>query len=233
MNLLIALALLVQDRSAEAAFKKIEQKIEAAQSISLRFTMESTGIEGKRTGASEVSGPLMIKNPRKLRLEYTGTLFDGTRNRDRSARFVTDGENVLAEIAGEKLPLATTIKSGFKPLISKCGVKIGWGVLLIHKSDPTGKSHPVDLDLAGRFTLVDFKRGEDDGPSKTLAYTLRRNVGAEQVDVAMKIWYDPKTFLLTKRVLEEPNRVRTTETYSDLKLNPAIGDDTFEVSDAK
>lgn len=233
MHLLIALALLVQERSAEATFKKIEQKIEAAKTISLRFTMETTGNEGKPTGASEVSGPLMIKNPRKLRLEYTGRLYDGMRNHEKSARFVTDGEKVFAEVAGEKRPMDTNIKSGFKPLLSRCGVKIGWGILLIQKSDPAGKLHTVDLDLANRFTLIDFKHGEDDGPSKTLAYTLRRNVGAEQVDVAMKIWYDSKTLLLTKRELMEPNRARTTETYTDLKLNAEIGDDTFEVRDAK
>ena len=233
MTLLLALALLVQQKSAEETFKSIERKIEAARTISLRFKVETLASEGKLAGSSEMSGPLMIKDPRKLNLEYKGSIYDGNQSLERTARFVTDGERVLAEIAGERRPLATSIKSGFKPLISRCGVKIGWGVLIISRSDPTGKPKPVDLDLAGRFTVLDFRHGEDDGAYKTLTYTLRRNVGAEQVNVSMRISYDPKTLLLAKRSFVEPNKSRTSETYTDLKLNADIGDESFAVPETK
>ena len=233
MNLLLAIILLAPAQSAEETFKKIEGKINSARTISLRFNVEATSNEGKRVGSSDMAGPLMIKEPRKLRLEYTGSLNDGARGLERTAKFVTDGEKVLAEVAGERRPLATTFKSGFKPILSRSGVKIGWGVLIIQRKDPTGKPKPVELDLATRFTVLDYRHGEDDGTSKSLTYTLRRSVGAETVDVAVRITYDPKTYLLTKRVLAEPNGVRTTETYTDMKLNADLADTTFEVPDGK
>ncbi len=232
MTLLLALALLAQER-AEETFKKIEAKIEAARTISLRFKIETFATEGRLAGSSEVSGPLWIKNPRKARFEFTGVLFDGVKNHEQKARFVTDGENVLAEVAGERRALPKNIKSGFKPLLARCGVRIGWAIILVEKTDANDKPMAIDLDLAGRFTLVRFRHGEDDGASKTLTYTLRRQVQGKDVDVPMKIWYDPKTLHVTKRSFVEPDMTRTTETYSDIKLGADIGDDKFEVTDSK
>lgn len=58
MNLLMAVVLLLQDKTAEETFKKIEEMIEKAKSVSVQYKVE--GINGERIKGEKAQIPLTM-----------------------------------------------------------------------------------------------------------------------------------------------------------------------------
>ena len=96
-----------------------------------------------------------------------------------------------------------------------------------HHPDPTAeKGEP--------WVVVDVKALEPTDGKNGLSYTfLLGDTGAVG---RAQVWYDPKTFVMSKRIVKVDSRMgkqTVTETFEELTVNPAIPDTEFRVSEKK
>jgi len=82
--------------------------------------------------------------------------------------------------------------------------------------------------------VVDVKALEPTDGKNGLSYTfLLGDTGAVG---RAQVWYDPKTFVMSKRIVKVDSRMgkqTVTETFEELTVNPAIPDTEFRVSEKK
>jgi len=72
MNILIVLALLVQDKAAETTFQKIEETLNAAKTLKVSYQVESHIVNAKASvdQTSSYSGSLLLKEGNKALFTY-------------------------------------------------------------------------------------------------------------------------------------------------------------------
>jgi hypothetical protein len=224
MSLVAALLLLAQDRAAEEAFKKIEERIERAPALSVKI--EGTLTPPGEKGALGFSGSLLLKGPSKVL--FTIALKQGDQKRE--AAFLTDGVTVRRRMTGqEEERFETPIKNArarFGAVLSRSG--LGLGSLL-------GRLPAGDAETPSTIELADLKTGEDDKDSKTLSFTFKVP-GLETAAAAGKLWYDPKTHRIIKRTVRlvtTEGETRSTESYSDWSFDADIPDEKFVLPEKK
>jgi outer membrane lipoprotein-sorting protein len=227
MNLLLAAAVLLQDKTAEETLKKIETQIEKARTVSLKCNFEISQTLPK---TSLLSGSAMVILKRSDRLLLT------TRNPDdpekQIARLICNGERLRCfspELADSHLHYPANCEKIFRFGISHLGIHLAWD--LFGNTVPVGTRAPgIDPKLACQIS--DLKNGADEGSAKTLTYLIKvgDDVGWGINTCNIKLSYDPKTYRPLKRIATATgeNRERTiTENYSDVILDAEIPDEKF------
>lgn len=238
MNLLLAAVLLMQDKTAEETFRKIEETIEQATSLKVRitYTMElPTKFPGSPAQQMSTKAEILIADRNRVRVVVDpNPMFKGGRT-DLSVR--SDGKLLRVVDPGEdasegKAPQTTT--SGFKTLLGRAGY-FGSQDLVPKGLMAAGE----DPDLA-RFLRKDLKKelalsgleAARDTDGDFLKYTVHGQI-------PMRLWYTPKTHLPARRIWELPFPVpgnlviRCTEVYDEFTLNADIPDEKFKLPEEK
>jgi hypothetical protein len=87
MNIFFATALLLQGQTAEETFKKIEESIDKAKTVSVKFKFVSDTRKGGVEEKAEASGTMLLKDARKVNVAMK-TLQNG---QEMDVSIVSDG----------------------------------------------------------------------------------------------------------------------------------------------
>jgi outer membrane lipoprotein-sorting protein len=226
-----------QDKEAEKLFRDMEKKITSAKAIEIDFTYQ---LEGKTT-----KGTLLLTNDNKARLQVSGHFYFGVKG---NARFelVSDGRRLKTK--GARLLISTigrpyvepggqtegkTPKS-FHALLAVTLSRGGIGATILGLPYLVGADDDIDPDKEdSRMTVHDFeavgaeKVGER--PAKVVRYRFGKG-GNDDPKVA--VWIDAESGLPLKRVFlggPEGEKIRISESYSEIKLNPKVDAKAFEL----
>ena len=209
IQLIAALALLQQE-SAEETFKRLEQSVQKAKSLTLKYRLDLT--QGGQTATA--TGVLFLKEGNKLKVTIVGakgnpwTVSDGTKMKVDDRQAVLDG----AEWDTPK-DLNAKMTTAF--------VRRG----LLDLPDFPGRLRRYDIDPKEKIKVSDFKFGDKDGDLQTLTYVVQEGNG--QAD--LKLWFDPKSLALKKRTLSVARmNAIVTETYEEFTVNGEIPDEIFK-----
>jgi outer membrane lipoprotein-sorting protein len=213
MIVLVALALLLQEKTAEETFRKIEEQIESAGSVSVRYKVEGMA-DGEK---SQMSLTLLLKEGNKVRLTIQGD----RRGKEISGELICDGERVGMPGGKEK------------PEKAPPGFKNSNATILVRSGSLSALQYITlwGRDLGKEKTTLqvsDFKADSDDGNAKTIRYRLR--VGKSELET--KLWYDPKTHAILKRRFSgkaDGAECSVMETYDEFLLNTEIPEERFKL----
>ena len=224
--------------TAEETFKKIEEAIEHANTISVRMIYQrGDSVLGKvdeEEQNQKIGCTMLLKEGNKINISaqrswiFTGptdlsVISDGTR------MHVTDALGITK--SGES-PKGLT--AGFRTILSRVGYfgsqhHIPRGPTLAKDAEPDLKKF-LEEDLKQVFMASSFKAGGEKN-QPWIKYVLRvRDEDAAQVT----LWYDPKIFKPLKRHVSfsEPDlnfTITHTETYEEFTLNADIPDEKFKL----
>jgi outer membrane lipoprotein-sorting protein len=224
MYLIAALALLLQDKTAEETFKKIEESIEKAKTLSITFSVGgmATAKEGQN-GLFQASGVMLLKEGGRFNCVVKRRLEE----RELENSIVCDGTKVSHkrdQSAAEVIEVPKVYRGAASTLVARVGTMMG-GLF-------QGTGGP-DEDVKKTLALKDLRVGEDDGGAKTLLYTV--SLGPATLDC--RLWYEPKTLKLLKRTMKirkgESVEGSLTESYVEYIVNADIPDEKFKLQAGK
>ena len=242
MTLLVAFALCLQDKTAEEIFKKIQEQIEKAVTISVKFKFRMDG--GIEKEPPLASGTILLKNTNKVNLSVQ-------HGSDKSSVIISDGQKVKDRSNGgdwRENDAPKTLKGDLSAVLAGSG--IGFAVMFSNGRDQSGDNAE---SLKNVFKVSDFGTDADEKNAKTLTYKLKlTDKPSGSLQYLGKLWYDPKTYRLLKRTViikgEEgtlkfkvkdgegiPNfegeelTLSYTETYEEFTLNADISDEKFKL----
>lgn len=218
----------IRAQVSEETFKKIEESIEKAKTVSIRIKYDWYRKNHEEAKRFRGSGTLLFKEGNKISLTLNGldrdekeienvAICDGSTLAFRGQLWQWGpGEGKLGGEKGVKDIFATVFARGGAAFAMDC-----WRLL------PHGREK---LANAAEFSAI----GEDKG-GMTLSYKLTSSLEAG-VTIDVKLWYDPKDFKLLKRTLEikgEKTVGSFTETYDEFVLNTDIPDEKFAIPEEK
>jgi hypothetical protein len=190
MNLLLALALLL-DETPQETFNKIEGAIEGAKSVRVMFTLMPAG------SAEELSrGTFTMEEEAKLRLAADLRMKDGGRivfwsqYENQKIRAALGPAQVEARIDGK------SARANFNVYLSRLGILTG-GIVDYEMWSRGGGKTTLDLKQLFGVTKV-VASGNGAGGTKILTYEFNSAIKPMPF-VWAKIWYDPRTYKLTRR----------------------------------
>jgi outer membrane lipoprotein-sorting protein len=224
MTLILAAALLLQDKTAEDAFKKIDEAVVKAKTVRLEFKTEMTQVTGGADLVLTSEGTLLFKGDDKVC--YSTRMKDPRGEEEMT--LASDGLQLRVR-TGKKLrsPRESTkeFASDFKAQFVRGGAYLAYGSSLRPKSK-TEESRK-------QFEPQNLRQGEDDQEAKTLLYQLK--LSNQEIDVTLR--YDPKTFLpLGRSGAVRKNGVEAgtlRETYKEFALDADLPDEKFVLEEKK
>jgi outer membrane lipoprotein-sorting protein len=224
-----------QDNVAEKLFRAMEKKIRSAKALEVVFTYQ---LEGKTT-----KGSLLLTNENKARLRVRGPFSFGIK-RDASFELISDGKKL--KLKGVRLVAAPNGQAGFKRGGQMEGEipkafhawraaavsRVGMGPMVLGLPYTLGAETAPDAEEV-RMKVYDFKAGATEKVGKRQARVVHYRCGkGGNDDPEVTVWIDTETGLPLKRVYlahPESERIRITESYSQIKLNPRIDGKAFEL----
>jgi outer membrane lipoprotein-sorting protein len=235
MNLLFAATLLMQDKSADEIFKKLEDSLLGAKSVHVEFKLTVVN-NGKSilTG----SGSLFLKEGNKLNYTIL-SLEEGIH--DKEYHFVSNGSKIkgsyyrIARGKIQELEQETPddLLSNFTAGVCKAGV----GGLLADDAATAFLGvlgpNPQTVPLRWKETLhvSGLSKGEDEKDGlKVIRYGLRLSANTSAPVAEMKVWIDPKSSLPVRRIFKIGEDI-VTETYETFTLNGDTTDEKFKIPD--
>jgi outer membrane lipoprotein-sorting protein len=235
MNLLLAVALLLQDKTAEETFKKLEETIEKAKTVTIKFKWERKPTK-KQPTPSAASGSIFWKEGNKASVSVK--FYEGQDPQLRQEwSLVSDGTQMKASGVLEMAAKSATPKdlvSGLAKILVRGGIYHFDSIMLLACSGNKGKEKLSMEDCVGAVQVMRLKAGEDDKAAKTLGYSL---VSIDP-DHEIRLWYDPASYRLLRRTYAtnpfalDPE-FRLTETYEEFSLNADIPDEKFKLPEEK
>jgi outer membrane lipoprotein-sorting protein len=221
--LTLTLVCFLQSKEAEEALKRIEEKLEKASTLTMKFAYTERGDAASTKG----QGTLLMKEGNKVSLSLT--LEDNAEKFD--LRMLSDGSTLSLPLADA--PDLRTVPKNLKQIMLKAVVRAGiaesW--YPIRRATAAGSPEEVDAALNKLFVVSEITFGDDEGgTTKTLLYKIEET--AFEPAYSAKLWYDPKTNMLIKRTLEragQKGRIRSTESYEAINLNEEIPEDKFKL----
>jgi outer membrane lipoprotein-sorting protein len=231
MILLLTVALLLQEKTAEETFKTIEETITKAKTLRVKFEISrKIGEE-----SADASGTLLLKEGNKARLEVTVAFSNGALLKQ---IIVSDGTNVkfTAPVGDDQFALVQ--KKAPDYLLRSLYVTTLKLPLLDSSMMTTGSGEGLN-DLSNYAAVREFKHGEADKEGNLLLYkgvldfTGRGNFKNQAASFEVKLWYEPKTCIPRKRQLTLKLGTvigTTTETYEHFVLNEDIPNEKFSLT---
>jgi len=212
MHVITALTLLLQEKTADEVFKRIESALDGAKTVRVMFKCD--GLGKSRNGETKValSGLLLLKEGNRSKLETKIVI-----NSDNAMPLsvVTNGLKTRIESPGKskELQALKTQNRFYWNELLRPGI-LGAAMLRSH----------VKLDKIGDqpYLVSNFGDGEAEKGTRTLTYDLRL-AGNEGVG-KVKLWYDPNGYKLLRRTLQFENgeinvKVEISETYEEYELD--------------
>jgi hypothetical protein len=212
---------------AERVFRSIESRMLGAKSIRVRYSVEGSN-DICRTG-----GTFALGESGKMNYECLYTIRADVRA-DYSTLAVSNGTTLRMKVA----TLKTTVSDAdTPPRLREKMVRqlVSFGLLgpvLPRRDDQIRSSNGVaEYDMrAGlpwdELRAYDFKRSVDEGGSGILAFRVK--VDGLLDPYAVKLWYDPATLRLRRRVLVlEKVGIQVAEVYDEFAFDGEIPNETF------
>jgi outer membrane lipoprotein-sorting protein len=211
-------------RLAEKAFRKIEETIDKAKTMKVKFTLSLDEPRSDREEKPSASGEYCVKEGNRVFI----LLLD----RGRESRIIADGTRMLMpggrngevpEAAWPRLgELMTTgfVRAGIVSLDFYC-----------HRR-PAAPGEEIEIKKV--LQVSDFKCGPDEREAKTITFNC--SMAREFQSQAVSLTYDPKTYRLLKRttaVAGGAKVVSVVERYEEFILNADIPDDQFKLPETK
>ena len=234
MNLIVGLALLLQDTAAEDVHKRIEETLRKAKTVTLAWTWEV------RPWASKVwegSGTLLLKKGDKANLSLK---FENPAGKHQ-LRLVSDGSAMKYTYEpSNQMSLKIVHEATPKNIMDDLGI-VRFGPFEGLKYSGMMKIYPRggELDRFAResLKLTAFKLGEDDKGARILTYGI---MSYQQDQSEVKLWYDPQSHQPLKRLIRHEfwpvggaNGKTQTESIEQFTLDAEIPDEKFALPEEK
>lgn len=199
---------LLQDKTAEETFNKIEESIQKAKTLRITFKLEQVLKEGK-ADKIEKSGTFLLKqgNKANLRIKEKGS----------NTLLVSDG-HLMKIIPKDVSALALETPKDLNANLLRRMLREGNAAPLLDVLGPLETTLPQTKQPT---PASDFTFGEDKDGIRVLKY----RVGA----VGAQLRYDPKTLRVWGLILSDQESGRVIETFEEFELNATIPDDEFAV----
>lgn len=223
-----------QDNNGEKLFRNMEKRLKNAKAFEVSFTYQ---LQGKTT-----KGSLLLTSANEARLKLTGPFFFGIK-RSSTFELISDGKQLKTK--GAKLVIASNGQAGVEPggqtegqtpksfhnvlvaSVSRAGIGatvLGLPYLIREEFDPDG--------VESRMTVYDFKAGsvEKVGERQARVVRYRHGKGGND-DAELTVWLDTETGMPVQRILALPrgSKIRITESYNSVGLNPKFDAGVFEL----
>jgi hypothetical protein len=228
MNLLFAAVLLMQDRTAEETFKKLEETLEKAKTLSLNFKVafvkqaglvQNMTIEGtahfKEGNKASITALTTVQGETQ---EYSG-VSDGSRLRRGTGKAETEVTAVPADFLAR-----------FETALSRAGMLFAF----VETTRPSAVRGRTLQELKKDLEVSNFKLGED---KSSLSYTLRFPESDPKMVATCVLRYEPKTLTLLGRKMTLTRNGEDegvyTDTYEGYTLNADIPDEKFRLPGEK
>lgn len=216
----MALAMALQEGTAEDSYRRLEETLQKARSLSIKYQLD-LAIAGANQTAS---GTLLLKEGNRVKITLSS---EGPGTRKLEASVVSDGSTVRSL----PLPPGSAGTDWAAPKDLKEATLVAYlraGCMDLHRLPH--RMHDFEKDPKASLLVSQLRRGEDEAGLSTLTYTLQEGSGQGQV----KIWFDPKTWMLRKRVMtvqagDRNPQGTVTETYEPA-VNPELSDDLFKLT---
>lgn len=234
MYLVIVLAACLQDKAAEEAFKKIEETVRQAKTLSVSIKYASGLKAGAKENWTDGVVTLLLKDGNKVSLRCEASHL----GREIHDTIVSDGSKTAVTQGGDSDNQTETTSNKLRENLTIALARVGgaYAARLTRRlaADQLNELPDYDKTLA----LADYKTTEDDGDAKTLTYkvTVTDTSVRLRVTLEIKVWYIARTSKILKRVFKltgEPDERTVTETYEEFYLNTDIPDEKFKVRDGK
>ncbi len=247
MNLLLAAVLLMQDKAAEETFKKIEEQIQKAKTVSIKYKEEAFNKWGEKEQILYRSGTILLGESDKvsIRTSVLGKRWEDTSEGEHA--LVSDGKllsacsefrvkssnTLLRNTIFPSQPCRSTFRGDLATTLARAGTahcsSIAFGLPTIGGT----KVQQEESVIPKAIVCSDMKFDGEEGDAKILAYTLQVFSFTQGVFVEkVRLWFDPKTYKLLKRGIVQGEHSRT-ETYEEFTLNADIPDEKFKLPEEK
>lgn len=205
--------LLAQDSPADV-LKKIEETVAAAETIRAEYKID--GITDKKKAPAYIDGVIEVRRGNKVRIVQT-TFVGGGKTVD---EILSDGVHIVA-MNGDRRSLPREA-----PKTLEAQARAWFSTLPIMASPFFGAGPNLDKDSREDFKVAEVKKGDDDGALKSIVVTYKPRI-ANAVSPEVRIWYDPKTFLISRRAISIPNGPRIREILPKLALDAKLPEEYF------
>jgi len=230
MILWLACALLVQDNPAEKEFRALEERIEKAATVKLKFRSEVRAAREDKEPFLELTGTLLLKGESLVRME-TKSVLNGRESRATTRLLVCDGKKAKSGSGGvwkeQEAPM--DLRSALNYFVARGGMVTS--LMTARKMDRGAEEvRPLIPDLRKLSELSDFKKGEGDGGTTTLSYKIKPALDEVEIDTTLHL--DAMGTRLLKRVYlfsfkAQKEQAAITETYEEFSLDTELSDATF------
>jgi outer membrane lipoprotein-sorting protein len=231
MDLLVATVILCQDKTAEDTFRKIEETIQKAKTLSIKFHFKAAKLTSDEE--LELDGTFLSKDGNRIRLECS--TLRGELKRELPI-IVSDGSRV-ASFADGKIRQEKEASHNFNATLAVLTTR-GGVVSLMAGIQSLLVGEKKDTPNAGEaMSITEIEMGEDDGAMKTLNYkTVIKLPPSRTASVEVRLWYEPESLKLVKRTMSHKGKSGSgtiTETYNEFTINADIPDEKFKVPEEK
>jgi hypothetical protein len=221
MNLLLAAVLLLQDNTAEEAFKKIEEVIEKTKTLSMDVYLgQLGGINGgdEAPSITYATGSALFK-------EGNRALFRMTTIRGRQFSnwgIIVDGDSMFRAFKAEASP--PKLSQVLKRSITRGGILETLKVSALRNMHSTrenqieGMATPIEVSNFSSIT------DDDEKSARTFSYKSKAANTSDFKEV--QVWYNPKDHHL---VMVRITVGISPETYQKFLYNPDIPDEKFKI----
>jgi outer membrane lipoprotein-sorting protein len=217
MNLLLAIMICLQEDTAEETYRRVEETLAKAKTLSIQYRAELAFGPQKMT----LKGSVFLKEGNRLKITLT-SVDPAAPKQEASA--ASDGTTVRSLPPRPGSPevewnAPATLNEDVTVSLLRAGC------FELHRVP--SRIHFSELKPKEALIVADLRKGEDDGGFRTLTFTFKEGNGSGNV----KLWIDPKTWTLKRRVLNVelvPGQNSTvTENYDTFKVNGEIPNDAF------
>jgi hypothetical protein len=210
--------------SPEEVLKKIEKTVADATTIKAEFKIDKLPLSKDGKVVVSASGILELKGANKVLVQ--AEIRQGSQKMDWG--LVSDGKRHFAFSGNSSSPPSEPPKA----LAAEMRAHFSTLPLLAMWMGPRIEGFQ---DRRNSFQVIGVRSGEDDGSQKTL-WVEYQSQDPNGVKPQARLWYDPKTFLISKRVMtggRADTPIELPDTFFNIVLNADIPDDDFSMPEEK
>ena len=229
MALLLAATLLLQEKSAEDIFRKIEETLTGAKTLSVKFKVSGSS---QAEGAGEkmvVEGTFLLKGEKQIYLSFAPP--DKAEER---ILVVSDGDVLQSHSKVPGSPVSFPAQPRQRHLLEYSFVRGGAAGLMSMGAIFCGLVHnarKMEPDPKKLVAVTDLQLGPKEGGA-SLTFTSKMDHFGPTLQITL--WYDPATHQPLKSTVVFVGKGRSlTEVYEDLVLNAAIPDEKFKLPEER
>ena len=221
MQLILGMALLLQQESAEQVYQKIESVLQTSGPLKIRYKMNSSNKYSDGTlRTTERVGTILLKEGNKARIEVKEATTCTVPHPRNEMLFISDGRRMRRTFVADGKEIESRERDTPKNL----------SLLIAVALSREGDWSPLTRFLMDRINLTGplshFEHGADDAGAKTIQFMLS--------GIKTRLWYDPKDYRIMKQTWSPPSDGLThVQTFEEFKLHAEIPDETFALPAAK